>query len=506
MPPPVLSVVRYKGAGDPQVYILNSNVSPATLTPDGDALTGVGLESTSSTVRRSQSNRVISAFGEKFWLHRDRVYMKGATTADDWGEVFQLTPIVNVRDHSGIHLMHPNGVPTLVLAWLDSTGIYVAKSSDGINWTTINTGAIATVAYRWHGQSLVWGSRLVWAYRSANDTEAAFIYDFETDIRTLPNISNDLGGAPTQNTLSLNCVPCIHVHQNHLFMFGAVSGNSQVSVWRFIGSSFAFIFEILSWEPNSGSSLGMWTDTDDPTVFIVAGFDINPVFRRINNPLDMNPANITGTGLTIGTAGILGDPGGWTVYVDADNQTDLDGSGNRPIVYLWYNQGGMDSGQYDLYQYNGQTNPLTLVSSGVNLPTNQYGLVYITDGGGDRIPTEGARPALEGPPVELGGGRTKWFFRMYGVNFTAFETVNIGVYFNANGHAPDTPATLVPGSLVIEDDPNPTFITMPDISATGSQIENVTPDYGATLYSFEVETTLDGIIDGQFYTLMMDII
>ena len=104
-----------------------------------------------------------------------------------------------------------------------------------------------------------------------------------------------------------------------------------------------------------------------------------------------------------------------------------------------------------------------------------------------------SRVALEGAQVEEAGGIIKQEFRVWGTG----PVINVKVYFSPDEIAPSTEATL---SAVAVESGSPA--TTPTLSS--NTINNITPDDGATLYSFRWTATTNGIGEGQGYTLMMD--
>ena len=510
MPPSNLSICKYKGAGSPQAYILNSSVSPATISVDGPAL-GAALEGINAGTIKNHANRIVSAFDTRFWIHGNNIYRQNIEgSPGDWESVVTLSPMTDIRLHSGIHLAHPNGVPTLVAMWYQGSGssaIHRTTSPDGIAWSSAPlTVTLGSLNMEWCGTSLLFGNRIFWVIQGDNNNSVTVDYDLVTGAASRPNIVN-IGGTPTANTVSENVVPDILVHQNNLFMWGVNDGGTLANLWRYNGTAFLWIDEILSIEAAANSGVCLFTNTSDPSTIIVAAPDGAMAFFRIDNPLAA-PDVVTHTLLsaTVNPGVLPGDPSGISKYVDADNQIDVDGAGDRPITYLWHNIGNLDQGQFDLYRWNGDGLAITSVTTGVNIPCVEFGTLNIADGGANRIPTTGARPELEGPPEEIFAGITKWFFRMYGDSTMTAPTVNAALFFNLDSGSPEVQATLVPGSLIIEDNPNPTLITIPTIGVTADSIDDITPDHGMTLYSFETNSTIDNIPEGQAYTLFLDLV
>jgi hypothetical protein len=550
-PIPPLSVVNYKGSGNVTVHKLLNGTTLDLVQDGNDVLTG-NLESPSSTLVNNHGNRVVEAFGKRFLLHGFRVYERDEGGDGNWGEVTGLGLSINDIAHSGLHLLAPGGVKTLAfLCEIGNTTMHVIHSTDGVNWTDTDTGlSVLTVSQP--GHSIVFRDSIWWLAQS-NDGQEVRQYDFTLDNAVEWDLAN--GGNTTYDKT-------LHVHQNTLFVAGLeILSNDNAAIWRFDGAGFTK----LQWPAevivvNVGSSYGLWSDGDD---LIMAFQNVNGV----GNKFAVRAANtLLGEGGVIWTDITSPVLSNCATSADASYipfvSTDPDPSVGEQRVYFWQRNGNFNAGTFNLFRFEyrqlptgvhtgafqigeevtdgsatgivtdivvdtslsltnvqgtwgagsvtGADSGATATSSGglaevaaTSLGTgdalgSNFGFPADAQGGLIRVPTKGsARPTWDGLPVEVLGGTTKWFFRVYGTG----AAINLQMFFNFYEEAPDQLAALVNGSLVVESGAPATTPTI----TNGTTIDNITPDDGVALYSFEHAANTDNVPEGQRYTASLDI-
>jgi hypothetical protein len=539
-PIPTLSVVNYKGSGNVTVHKL---LNGTTLDPaqDGSDVLAGNLEVPPATTN-NHANRIVEAFGKRYLLHGERVYERDSGGSGNWGSIFSAENISSY-EHSGLHLLHPGGVPTLCfLDWTQGSAVRKHTSTNGTSFVTDSNIATINGFADWIGPSIVFGNSIVWTLQG--NTGGLLIHDLALDTTIQPALT----GNSTLDTPGVDLL----VHKNKLFI--VYQGSNSINIDRLDGSSLTNIFLTTPFT-QGGAVPTIFSDGDEIILFFNQFSAGDNVAYAITDP--------TGTPGSVLISTILDgithtSPHGWNKYVSIDPDP------TQATTYLWHNAGDPDTGTFDLYRYryrqithgavtngpftlnefveqagtgargrvmesDGSSLDLTdvtgtfnntgvitgdssgafatatsllvyqtLVSLGSGISKANFGITNVSDGGLDRIPTApSARPAFDGIPVEIAGGSTKFFFRVYGTG----SAITLEIFSSIESQAPDTQVTLVSGSLVIESGAPP---TTPSMSTT--QITNVTPDSGATLYSFEADLSSVGITSGQAYNLLIDIV
>jgi len=551
-PIPTLSVVSYKGSGNVTVHKL---LNGTTLDPlqDGNDVGGgspPGLEVPSATDVNGHANRLIEAFGKRFLLHGFRVYERDQGGSGNWGEVTGLGLSATDIAHSGLHLLHPAGVPTLAFLRGETavnTVMSVIFTTDGATWTEITT-PLSILAVSEINHSIVYNDSIFW-WADSNDGIEVRSYDFA------------LGNALEHNVpeLTIDNSSTFHVHQGELFVAGINNqGTDNAGLWRLDGTTFTPI-DFGGDDPrNLGSSFGMWSDGNDLILCFQTTLPTKNAWR-VSNVLFGESFSVTDIN-TILTNCASTAMASYIPFVSLDP----DPSPAEQRVYFWQRTGDYNGGTFNLFRFNyrvittdthtgafalgeivtggtsgaiglvtdivvgmslsmtnvtgtfqssevlagnivGVTNSTSTLADvpatalGTGIAGNNFGLPQVTDGGLDRIPTAtSVRPAVDGLPVEITGSKTKLFFRVYG---TGIPTIILEAFISPVSEAPDMLLTLVGGTLIVE---SGAPATTPTIS--GNQIINITADSGVALYSFQADLTAAGITSGQNYTLILDIV
>ena len=548
-PIPTLMCVKYRGSGNVTVHKLLNGTTLDPTQDGSDVLVG-NLETNGGSTFHVHHNRLIEAFGKRFLLHGHRVYERDEGGAGTWGVVSEPdlgTLSVTDGRHSGLHLLHPDGVPTLAFLYRSAFELWaVAETTDGVTWTKtepgINTGSEVSF-----GPSAVYRNSIFW-FLGGNDTNHIRSYDFSTRVAREHDV----------NFSARADFPCsnLHVHNDKLY-FTHMDAANDTHLFRFNGTNFPAAGEITSVQTNPAGAQCLFSDGND----MIALFNNNASNRfafRLSNfetGFGFTKVDITSPVLNgVGTS----DPRGFYPFLSVDPDPSI----AEQRVYFWQNAGNKNSGTFDLRRFEYRiitfttisgsfslgetvtqavtgasgvvvavvagvslemtdvsgtfdaTNILTGGSSGATgtatsllveqastdlgsgLSAGEFGLAMSTEGGLDRIPTS-VRPALEGVPVEITGDKTKFFFRVYG---NATPAISLEAFASSSVEAPDRQLTLVGGTLIVE---SGAPATTPTIS--GNQITNITADSGVALYSFQAELSSASITEGLSYTILLDI-
>jgi hypothetical protein len=510
--PPTSYTLEYAGSGNVQVFplfgtqILGTQIGSDVGT-GGPALANLETVPTTASNYSNPTNRVVEFLDDVYcvagWGAPGTtlgIYKQNQGGSGAWGRVH--TPTAGFSAVSGLHIMHPNDVPTLVLlSHGQSDGdVYLHTSTNGTTWNETNVFADASPSA--YGMSLAYRDILFWINK-----DNVFQYNFGTT-----SLTRAISGSLLQLPSFIG--GCIHIHNNTPY---AIWNNSNLSgsplkLFRYSAGTFGSVSsgEVYNFNTQATPTIGggtsgvMFTDfvhMDGDLIAILNASstgDIGTHIFVINTPEGtVSTTNISSTvfGATHGADTYLVGGGGadatrrWTVYVDNDS----DPTNPRTYLYTWVSGGGAQC-----WQWMGKDTEVEQVSLST-ISGDNFVRFYSTRGGGNYFVGGGAPRAELGdssnPPVEVDGG-TKWFFRVYGTGGPAVMTL----YYNNEELSPDSIATLT-GSVTVE---SGTPSTTP--SRSGNTITNLTADDGATLYSFIHDASADGLGEGETYTLMPDIV
>jgi hypothetical protein len=434
---------------------------------------------------------LIEAFGKRFFLTNVggncQIRERDQGGAGTWGIIGTITSAIA---YHGFHLLPNNGVPTLVVPYIQAgTSQWVAHSTDGASWTKVNVASGTIQGLYTIGGAAQHEDTLYWAYgiQTFGGSDARFI--------NFLNLSQGTSGF-TSNVANPDrgVGPRFHVHKNKLFMLHAyIPSSKYFGFYELVGSTWTLRHGFTSDALVDDVSIQpcMISDGDDIVVFFGTG-NVERVYQIVTPHTDTTPTvnNITSPVLNGITYGAWGSS--WP-YVS------LDPDPADPITYIFIAVGALFSsqsiGNYAPHTYNGTGAPLTPLGTGIARST--YSIVSSTEGGLDRIPSKGAaRPEWDGLPVEVPGAR-KRFFRVYGTG----STINLKQFHSAGSEAPTTESTLT-GVAVESGSP----ATTPTFNSGLNRIENLTPDDGVALYSLTHDTVADSFSSGDSLTIVLDIV
>ncbi len=416
------------------------------------------------------------------------VYKKNQGGAGQWGRVRggqSNGDLIVDGHHSGLHVLHPAGVPTLAYFMFDdSHELRISSTTDGTtggSWVA-NQGSLLETngsSPADIGQSIIFRNSIVWAH--LNFTGGAGIgaisqFDLVLSTFTRYNVT----GVLDQN--NRGCSFALHLHDNVLFLAGwSTPGSARVT--KLQGGSFVTVVTDSSQIAGGGADVfgftghpALFTDpTTGDLIFIQSGIRTsNSAARtqisRIQNATGGSPVllDVSTTVMDSGEGADKYLEGGgsanrqrrWVVNVD----TATDPVNTRTFLTTW-----IAGGSTETWEWKGIGAEMEAVAGLVGI-SDDFALPYNTVGGGHRSPRIAA-VEMEGPHTEEAGG-TKIFWRARG-------SAPIGVATFRGVDTEGAPDTVLPILAFTVESGSPA--TTPTIS--GNTIINITPDNGATLYS-----------------------
>jgi archaellum component FlaG (FlaF/FlaG flagellin family) len=404
---PTLRAHKFKGSGSAQVY---------------DILTGTTLGSqvganfstleTASNIFMRPGCTYCEFLGKEYVIQGNTVRERNQGGTGVWGAIYTNVQAGPTNAHSGLHIIHPNGVPTMVYGYTRTSGgnPYAVSTIDGINFNEIliasanlNTSSNSTgTTYR---DALVWcgGGNVT----GGTGQSAYFDFSTLTGVVTLTGGSAYTGGVHTD----------LCVASNNLFLVRIPNqtATTQWDVLRWGGSSWTGFGATLTGAqidnvPNIGGGPCLFEDpaTGD-LVAIVPGQNpssqVGEFFFRIEDLTDT--ATVTDISATVLQAKYRPTGGSGSAGAQWYSMVDNDTDPTTPIVYLFRSPGNGLNGTYRVFQWNGFggliSNPVTAsTTDGATSISTDFSICNFKDGIGERIPTVLASPTGQGARAELG--------------------------------------------------------------------------------------------------------
>jgi len=466
--------------------------------------TGTGnVAGTSAASANSRPQNRVVAFGDDLYCIGGAansttfggIYKRNQSGADQWGQVQGLS-FAGDNHTTGLHVIHPAGIPTLVCLYVGAAfAVFSAESTNGTSWTVTNLGS-AFSGFQ-SGQAVTFRDTLFWSSKHSNHDLIG--YDFALNTLTLYDMSLFIT-TPPGNAYGL------HVNDNVLFMCGWRAGDLFARIVKLQAGSLTTVYDNTGQQRNTSTGHNcMFTDpaTGDLIVFwsgerVSNGADRTVVEQIENAATTATPVNDISTT-------VLGSGEGADKY--------LEGGGSADVVRSWYAYVDNDTvptsprvflkttgsnGVTECWEWKGVGAEIELVGSGSGIDLDQFSVNSVNFGGGDRSVLQ-ARIEIgdtSNPDTEVSGGR-KFYFRAIGSGGPFAGTF----YVDGNEGAPDIVAPITAASFTVESgSPG----TTPTIS--GNTLTNITPDDGTVLYSIVLDLSSVSLGSGAPARLMGDLV
>jgi hypothetical protein len=484
----------------PFIYAVTHQVSPPAVYTINQAGSGTQLGNTfdgspPAEVHGTDDNRtntVVNFKGGIYCWHRDTIREidsdgMGGTSLGNWGTVFTTSQTGGGENmHSGLYVVYPDGVPTMVGMFKAGNFIRGVKTTDGVNFTeSAATGsAVSTSTF---GRARVFNNELYWSIGygsgipkynpSSNALQFIPINPVTSNFTTARDfyaLGNKFYMAGIQSTLSSTPFSLWELQASgferiHIFS-GTLTGNGRASCPSLFSSTGNELFIQLSGSTGgSGDVSYVATGLGTPSQSI--GFNsILPVI-----PNGFEPGGIYATGRSR-----------YYIFVDNEVHEDrINGSTTFPDLFQFVTADPESAAGLYPVAGNYVINPLTGGSFMTGFLSNEFTLSTAPFGGGDRVHRYSGSPnpfyaILENPTPGTSSGTTDVSFRVYGSG-TGFTGI---VYYSSQQNWVENTATLT-GS-----------VTGGSASLSANTIINVDADDGTTLYTFTWDHATDGITNG----------
>lgn len=477
---PDLLVSKHKGAGNAQAYTLQGGT---TLVQIGSDFSIGSLEVPTSTY--SPHAYVLEFQGKKIVWHQNTIREENTGGAGTWGIVHTISDMLSIAgfaQHTGIHQVQVDGVPTLVGLYRETAtnDTNVIESTDGITWTELDT-VLATDSSAL-GRTIVHRNKIY--FRNNTSSNVIICYD--------PQLNSAIQILILPTTLAAgNVNQDFCVLDNELYMVGTTGtvGSDTFRLWRLFGSNFIEIYTFTTQDNGTNGEQGgcvLFTDNTDLFAILpgeTGASDGNAMFRiqdpdgpsqtvtDITNPVI--PSQFRAGG------GSANEINRWHVFVNNDTRPRL------PEVYLW-RLATFASGNHESYQYVNRFTELVSLGTG---PTQDVYLPHTHFGGGERLAaTQKVYAEIEQDQTIAAG--TQLSYRVY----ESINDVTIKFYYSLGEEIPKIQMSLT-GTA-----------TGGSSSRSGNTVIDVTPDGGSTLYTIIWDVTADGIVETDMLNIMASVV
>lgn len=455
--PPTINVLKYKGTGSVQVFPL----LPTQLlgTQDGANIgTGGGpgpaLETPGSGT--FSVNRNVEFLDDRFCLSVSSaatggVYRKNQGGAGQWGFVgVSLSPKTPGGSTSGLHILHPAGVPTMAYIIKDSgDALRIISTTDGASFSNVQFESTSPPGGLTWGHGIVYRNSIFWVHQAnpfgGLGAGAVTEYDLVLGSPIRYNVSGVLDGN------NLGCSFALHVHDNVLFLAGWSNATGLARVTKLQTGSFQTVVTDAS--QIAGGSADVLGFTGHPAlftdlatgdlIFIQSGVRTsNSTARaqvsRIQNATSGSPVLLDISSTVMGAAegadkyleggGSANRQRRWVVNVD----TDSDPVNPRIFLTTW-----VSGGSTETWEWKGVGAEIEAVALLAGI-SDDFSFPYNTVGGGHRLPRTAAIEIgdTSNPPEEAIGG-TKVYFRGRGSSSSGTVTFR-------GTDSEGTPTTTIP--------------------------------------------------------------
>jgi hypothetical protein len=409
---PTLRAHKFFGTGSAQVFDLLLGTTLGSQIGSNFS----ALESFNATYKRAGANYV-EFRGKEYVINNTSIRERNQGGTGVWGAAHTFLSTPSTYQHTGLHIVHPKGVPTMVCSYTGGAPTYVVRTIDGALFTETSLGSAGPhlksspgITYRdslfWQGGNAVTGGGM-----------NTVMYDFNLDTFIYTALTGNADGG--------GVLPDLFVSKHQLFMTMVTWDTVPTSVWelwRWGGSSWSKILnfatgvQVHSAGNNGGGSCMFEDPTSGDLICICPGQNVSAQegeqFVRIQNQ-DTSPVETNITSVVLQSkyrpGGGSGNSGAqW--YSMIDNDTDP----VNPTVYLFRLPGNGLAGSYRVFQWNGfgdgstpdsslMTNPVTSSTvDGAGSLSYDFSICSFKEGIGERLPTVLASPTTQGARAELG--------------------------------------------------------------------------------------------------------
>jgi hypothetical protein len=470
-------VLKYRGAGDVQVFPLIGGVNTGAQDGNrvGDGGPVVATLEAGIPDGTFPSNRVVEFQNDRYCVITNNlqtssgVYRKNRENQGGsglWGRVRGGgSEWVGIDGHTtGLHVLHPNGIPTLVQMWFDSAAdLQVSYTEDGVTgpgWgTSLNVVEASAAQPTTVGQSIVFKDSIFWAHSHFSGfAGAGSITQYNLKTQTL--VRYDMNAVFRNGTASETG---LHVHNGVLFAMNRGPAANSIRLAKLQGGIWSQVHSnttIGSSGSGTNSHHALFTDSVTGDLIAVpnggGGPGVGSQVWRFEDPA----GSIIATDITSSVLGSVegadkyGVGGGaananrrWSVFVDTVTDPAT------PHIFLTTWIPGLSTETWEWVNQIGTTRPTTaaveleVVGGGSGI-SYEHALPYDSVGGGHRTPRTAAVEIVDTPEEVLGG--TKVFFRGYGDDSTAtFPSSTLTFYGADTQGTPSTVIPIVPGSLSV---------------------------------------------------------
>lgn len=403
-----------------------------------------------------------------------------------WASVFTGWNTLNGSGRIGPLVMPVNGVPTLVAVGnptSDGGEYQIATSTDGTTWNTSATIVLTNQAGKHHFWSPMVVGELLYVFWMDTGPNNIYLLTINPGNETISSI--DLAAtSPVVANGGLPFLDQIIFNGRHYVIGRSASTIATPGIYEFDGASFTNRWNYPNAHghpaPSSYAEGRYGLFTDGTTLFALAsthqsGGDFGWYCYEFSESGGvLTPTDITATVLPAGLRTVGTFDAGVGVVVDQEANP-----GGVPEIWLYFRADGNAATPWSVYKWNG--NAALIGNAGAPNDSGgsaQHGMAFQKNGTGKVFWTEDELDmSIEDISGDFGGETIS--FRLYSASGT--ETVNVDFYYGLDGETATQAATLSNASAG---------------TIVGTQIQGLTADNGATLYTVKWEAETDGLSGG----------
>lgn len=475
MPTPILALNTIDGT-TPQVR----RYLGATVVTQGVSFGSLDTGFT-GTVSQKMINRV-TQFGNASTLVATTgtgIY-RSTNSGQSWSLVHTFSPAIatNQMLKTGIHQISLNGVPTLCMAYQDSSNNWRGvTSTNGSTWTNVgSSSAMSSPGNPGPFSEVVYRNKLYWCMRNVNggngqicvfDPGASNISAFNA------NPAMKTGGVgEEQSGASL-------VEWNgNLYVFYLAS-NDNITLGLIMGATTSTVATFGNF-PGTSTETGMSACFIDGANFYgFIGFHVSTGLRAFQCTPAFAASTISGTVLPVGLSGLTTTVR-CTAHVDSESSI-----GSNPTKYLYIVSDASSVSSYSMFRWNGNSSVMTLTDIG---GSSTHALSRAMTTSGNEFFTADSNTIEIVTRAAVAGG-LRFSFKLYSASGAATVDVN-GYYGTSTDEYDTTQANLSSPSSGI---------------MSGNTITGLTADNGLTTYQVTWDALDNGISPGDYYRFVFSV-